>query len=163
MWEIISGVLGILGFIISSVNLFFFFIARKKKLSVCVKRYNINKDYSDLLTAHIRFDNLSEMPVSITQVRLKVNDEYFDTSPYPMVAIESKTKCNDKVIHDFTITTHTGVINLNPLESADKYLAFQIPQGSLSTDEKSLSFEICTNRGKKVQKTFVLCEDTLCR
>lgn len=163
MLEIISGVLGILGFIISVVNLYFFFIARKKKLSICVKQFRVNTDYADMLTVYIRFDNLSEMPISITQIRLNVDGKYYDVFPCPMVAVEWKSSSNGEVLHDYAITTHTDTINLNPLESAYKYLAFQIPQGSVSVDEKALTFEICTNRGKKVQKSFVLRVDTLCR
>lgn len=163
MLEIVSGILGILGFLISVVNLYFFFLTRKKKLSICIKQFRVNTDYADMLTVYIRFDNLSEMPISITQIRLIVDGKYYDVFPCPMIAVEWKSSNNGKILHDYAIATHTDTINLNPLESAYKYLAFQIPRGSVSVDEKSLTFEICTNRGKKVQKSFALCADTLCR
>lgn len=54
MLEIVSGILGILGFLISVVNLYFFFLARKKKLSICIKQFRVNTDYADMLTVYIR-------------------------------------------------------------------------------------------------------------
>lgn len=47
-------------------------------------------------------------------------------------------------------------INLSSLEAFSGYLAFLVPRDTVSEQEKYLTFEICTNRGKAFQKTFLL-------
>lgn len=165
MWEIISGVLGIIGFIFSVVNFVYFFATKKKKFVVCFARYGIKPHFgsSQLMLVQYRFDNLSQESLTITQIRLIVKDNKFNCYHIPYPAIQTKLTQGDNVNFDITIPTDVMPINLGALASQGGYLGFQVPEDTLPEGETHLTFEICTNRGKPFQKTFVLNEDNLCR
>lgn len=52
-----------------------------------------------------------------------------------------------------------GFVNLGSLASHSGFLGFVIPQDMKLENDKCLTFEICTNRGRAIQKTFALYED----
>ena len=165
MWEIISGVLGIIGFIFSVVNFVYFFATKKKKLVICFERYGIKPHLGNNVIALVqyRLDNLSQEPITITQVRLIINDNKYNCFHIPYPAIQSKITRGETVRFDYTCSTDVMPINLGSRVSQGGYPGFQVPEDTLSENETRLTFEICTNRGKPFQKTFVLNEDSLCR
>lgn len=165
MWEIISGILGILGFLLSMVNLGILFFSRRKKLTICFDSYFVKKNYTrgDMIVVKYRFDNHSELPLSITRIQLVIGNKMIDIYSFPIIAAHSEYKTNNEVYHRNIKETDVPPLNLPPLGSIGGYLAFQVPRDTMSDNEKSLTFRICTNRGKAIQKTFALREECLCR
>lgn len=161
----VSGVIGIVGFILSFINFLYSFIMRRKKVNVRFEKMGITPYYEgkEVLKIKYSFENNSQLPISITRIRLIINEKYYDCTDLPVV-IEEVTRKRKNEIYDCDITkSNSTPINLLPLASDSGYFAFPIPKGILSNDEKALTFQICTSRGKAVQKTFVLYEDVLIR
>ena len=164
MWEIISGVLGILGFVLSFINLVVIIFSRRKKVTAnfekCKSRYRYFN--GNMMMIKYRFDNHSELPVSITRIRFYVDKTYYDVYPHPLRVAESKYN-NGKAYYRNVEESTTLPISLAPLGSVGGYLFFRVPLNMIPTDERPLTFQICTNRGKAIQKTFAPHEDILCR
>lgn len=68
--------------------------------------------------------------------------------------------CDLVAIAGFVLSI-TLPINLPALGAESGFLAFLVPQGTLSKHDKDLIFRICTNRGKAVQMTFSRYEDKI--
>ena len=165
MINITVDVIGIIGFVLSAINFIYFLIIRRKKLSLNFYIHSI-ADYFDKkqrLKIFFCIENHSQLPISITRIRLLLNEKYYDCESSPMIVEEWSRKRNGKVYDQDIIKTKSLPFNLNPLMAESGYIGFLIPQGTLSGSEKSLTFQICTSRGKAVQKTFVLHEDVRLR
>lgn len=145
--------IGILGFIISIINFVYFFVIRKKKLKIRFEEFGVCKYYNgEVLKIRFCFQNLSQLPVSITRIQLVVNDSMYDCTNSPVNIEEITRRRGTTVIERTTVNSVTVPINLQPLMSQGDYFAFPIPQGIVSNSEKSLTFRIYTNRGKAIQK-----------
>lgn len=163
--SIISGILGVAGFIISVINLIYFFAIRRKKLNIRFGAIGVS-DYfnsNEVLKIQYFFENKSQLPISITRIQILIGNKLIDCERIPVV-IEEVTRKRGNEIYDRDILKSKSIpININPLAAESGYFAFSIPQGTLSKSETALTFRICTNRGKAIQKTFVLHEDVLIR
>lgn len=156
-----SDILGIAGFIISLINFVYFFIIRRKNIIVNFGSYGI-KNYiknQKMLLIHYRFDNNSQLSIAITRIQLVVNNKKYDCDNMPIIATKYRYKEGNETVYQHFTKTDVLPINLLPLASHSEYLGFVIPRDILSNVERVLTFRICTNRGKAVQKTFVLHED----
>ncbi len=164
VWDIIKTIgtiTGILGFIISVINLVYFFVIRRRKLIVRLGRFGVcdHSGSNNLLKVNLCFDNLSQLPISITRIQLVLNNELIDCENIPMIIEEvSRTKSGKIYDQDFIKSTRPP-INLSPLQAESVYFAFLIPQDTLSNSDKQMSFRICTNRGKAVEKKLSLNEN----
>lgn len=163
MLNIIANIAGIIGFVLSTINFTYFFIIRRKKLSIRFDKISIKDSDNDLSCAKVKFtvENKSQLPISLTRIQLLANDTLYDCELLPQVAEElvRKNNNNGKIFDRYSLKTVHTPINLPALSAFSGYFAFLIPQGSLSNSDKHLTFRICTNRGKAVQKTYELSQD----
>lgn len=160
-----SEILGIAGFIISLINFAYFFIIRRKNIVVNFGSYGIKNYFKNqkMLSIHYRFDNNSQLSTAITRIQLIIDNKKYDCDNMSIIATKYSYKEGNETVYRHFTKTDILPINLLPLESRSGYLGFVIPRDILSNVEKVLTFRICTNRGKAVQKTFVLHEDTRLR
>lgn len=163
IWEIISGVLGILGFVGSVINLIYTFMISRKKLNLWIGSYGIKPYFQgeEFAIVRYRIDNLSQMAITITRIKLIVDGKAYDSHFVPEIADDRKITKGDEIIYSQTTATDVVPINLEPLASRGGFLGFAIPQDTLPTGQTNLTLEICTNRGKATQKTVTLNEDIL--
>lgn len=164
VFSIIGCITGILGFIISLINLAYFFVIRNMKLNVRfgVIRVKIKQNHnSNELDVYFSFENKSQLPISVTRVQVIVDDRPYDCIRMPVKIEQMSYSQNNEVYDRDTLKSTTVPINLAPLAAESGFLAYLIPKGTLSGHEKALTFRICTNRGNIVQKTFELHEDYL--
>lgn len=164
VFSIIGCITGILGFIISLINLAYFFVIRNIKLNIrfgAVRLKVKQHPKHNELDVYFSFENKSQLPISITRVQLVINDRLYDCIRMP-VKIEQVIYSEHNEVYDRdTLKSSIIPINLSPLAAESGFLVFHIPKDTLLDYDKALSFRICTNRGKAVQKTFVLHEDYL--
>ena len=97
------------------------------------------------------------------QMRLITDKGKQDAEPRQHLAEHSTHRQNGETYAEVIVNSDVLPIRLDCLGAASGYLAFLIPPDILSGHETTATFEICTNRGKAVQKTFVLHEDTRLR
>lgn len=161
IFDLIGNITGILAFIISVINFVYFFVIRKKKLNVRFGDIGVRDSFNSnlLLKVHYSFENRSQLPISITRIQVVLNEKLYDCERLPQV-IEEITRKRGTEIYDRDVLKSNSVpINLPALGATSGFLAFLVPQGTVSNSDKALTFRICTNRGKAVQKTFSLHED----
>lgn len=162
--ENIALVISVIGLLISLLNAAYFFAIRRKILIVNFGQFGIkNHGRNKLFMIHYRFDNASQLSLAITRVQLIIDNTHYDCDHRKHLAEEIEYRKKQKVIYEYASNTDILPINLAPLSSQSGFLGFVIPPDSLSKDEKVLTFRICTNRGKVVQRTFALYEDVLIR
>lgn len=159
MWEIISGILGILGFVISLVNLIHYFLTRRMNLEIKIIEFAL-REYSDdkkRIFLHYQANNKSTLPIAITDIQLIVRGTYYneDYNTHRVLDYESKRK--DRIEYVPTYNDHLP-ITLPEFSSHAGYLVFVIPQDIAQDVGTGLTFQIRTNRCKELQKTFALNE-----
>lgn len=159
MWIIISGVLGIAGFLISIINLIHYFLSRRINLEIQIKEYAIHNylKQQKRIFVHYQFNNKSQLPISITDMKLLLNNKLYceDYNLHEIIAYKHKNIDTNTYIP--TYNEHFP-INLSTLSSHGGYLVFAIPEDNVQYLDKVLTFQIHTNRYKELQKTFALNE-----
>lgn len=159
-WQIISGIIGILGFILSVINLIHYFISRRVNLEIRIKEYGVLPAAKGMerVFVHYQIDNKSQLPVSVTDMQLVIgNDLYTEDSNTHEILSYKHTIGKETVTYQPTFNSHVP-ISLECLSSHADYLAFVIPPNILKNGEKELTFRIRTNRGKEMQRSFALNE-----
>lgn len=161
----IGSVTGILGFVISLVNLLYFFLIRRKRLCVQFGDTAISDFHSQkkVLKVQYTLENRSQLSVSVTRIQLICNGNAIDCVRLPVIIEEVIRKQNGSMISRDEIKSTSPPFNLPPLAAESGFLAFAIPQDTQLDFDKGLTFRICTNRGGAVQKTFALHEDMIIR
>lgn len=163
VWDIIKAIgtiTGILGFIISLINLIYFFIIRKKKINIRLNRFGVcdHNNPKNVLKVNLCFENLSQLPVSITRVQVVIDKNYIDCEHIPMIIEEAVRTKSGKIYDQDYVKSTRPPINLSPLQAESVYFAFLIPRDTISNSDTQMNFQICTNRGKAVEKTLLLNE-----
>lgn len=153
MWEIISGVIGILGFVISVAEGIYLFFKQKRHLTFSLETAYIKGMEKKEVYIRYRVDNLSEQPISITRFQLIVNNKMYDANFIPQYAADSQFKRGQEVIFHEVIGTDRLPINLDALESHGGYLSFLLHSDTPPDLETPLNFRVSTNRGKPFQMT----------
>lgn len=161
VFNIIGNISGIVAFVISVVNFMYFFVIRKKKLYVRFGKIGISENFNktSLLKIQYTFVNKSQLPISVTRIRVIIDNEFYDLDSLPRIVEQYTKKQSGTIVDSYTAKSEYTPINLAALGAHSGFFAFVIPHDSLSNDEKELTFQICTNRGKAVQKKFSLHED----
>lgn len=163
-FNLLCDIVGILGFLLSVINAVYFYVIRRKKLKIRFEEFGVCNYYSEqILKIRFCFQNLSQLPISITKIQLLVNNDVYDCTNSPVQIEEIIRKKNGVIYDTVTVNSVSVPVNLQPLTACGDYFAFPISQGILSNSEKVLSFRIYTNRGKVIQKTFLQHEDVICR
>lgn len=165
MWEIISGILGILGFILSVGQIIYLIIKRRRKMIFCLSndlRFDKNQ-----LHMYYRVDNLSSLPIALTRIRLIIGKEKFDAH---FISIRAFSCSEELLIEDtrapiFNKAVGTDIlpVNLDPNYSHGGVLAFQLPKEIQLNLEAPLNLEISTSRGKTVKISLKRHENVLIR
>ena len=168
LMKIFTGIAAIFAFVISISNFIGSIRSKRKRISIMfdgvyISDYKIEVGSGIKVIAKIRYSisNLSQLPISITRIRLIVRCQYIECEPRPYIAEEIRDSRNGVQYNHDIIKTTVLPICLDSLGAKFGYLAFLVPPDMLSGHETVLNFEICTNRGKAVQKSFSLHEENL--
>lgn len=156
MWIIISGVLGILGFIISLINIISYFLSRRVNLEIKAEKCDLRDGVQGNKRIFVRYqiNNKSHLPITVTDMQLVILGEiYFeDVNTHEVLSYWH----TDKNINEYVPTYNKHLpINLPMLSSRAGYLVFSVPANIAENVDKELTFQIRTNRHMEVQKTFV--------
>jgi hypothetical protein len=159
MWVVISGILGILGFIISLINIVNYFLSRRINLEIKITEFAFRNGCKDTkrLFVHYQMNNKSKLPIAITDMQLLIQGHLYieDYNTHEVMAYHHTAK----EINEYVPTYNEHLpINLPMLSSRAGYLVFAIPEDIAECVHKDLTFQIRTNRCKEVQKTFALNE-----
>ncbi len=156
IWTIISGILGIAGFVISLINLIHYFISRRVHLEITFLEYAHRKyiEGNKRLLVHYQINNKSQLPISITNIQVEVNNTLYSENYDTHEILSYKHTAKDVNEYIPTYNEHMP-INLDCLHSHSGYLVFVIPEDDFPVIEKGLIFQIRTNRNKAIQMKFL--------
>lgn len=116
MWVIISGILGIAGFLISLINLINYFVSHKVNLEITMLEYayKLGVQGKKRLFIHYKLNNKSQLPISVTDIQLVLNGiEY--TEDYNTHEVNSYHHKRQKVL--MSMFRHTMNICLSILSA----------------------------------------------
>lgn len=163
--KIITGTAAILSFFFSVVN--FWSAQRSKKRNLLVRFEKFTKrdflielesgEKFDLIYLRYRISNRSQLPISITDAQLIIDDIYCNSGIHEYKVQEfTSLKTREKY---GTVLSTVLPIQLGNLGAASGYFSFLVPPNLLSGNEKILTIELCTTRGKPIKQEFRLYED----
>lgn len=154
----ITTVIAVAGFIISCATVIYQAVSKRKRLRVRVLSYDA---YKNVMYLTMLFENLSQLPVSITNILYIEEGEEFNCTSIPVKISESTERCGSEIIERRISYSEKMPIQLEPLGAASGIILFEKMPARLKNVPKSLTFLICTNRGKAIQKTLELSPDIL--
>lgn len=163
MLNIICDLVAIAGFVLSITNLILTLRQNHKKLKIRFGDSGTRERTSrgTVFKIHYSIENLSQLPIAITRIQIQAAGKLYDCERLPYVIEESTRKVGKEIIDRTVLKSVTLPINLPALGAESGFLAFLVPQGTLSKHDKDLIFRICTNRGKAVQMSFSRYEDKI--
>ena len=150
VWQIITGIIGILAFVISVINAVHFFRIRKVNYSVKLIDYSsvdfdTTMGHFQRLRVNFEIVNNSQLPLSITDLKLIIGGKEYLESKLPFIMFQSAKTINQKEYPQFFYNDHLP-LQLEPLGSLNCNIAYLIPLKTIETFEIPLSFQIRTNR-----------------
>lgn len=155
VWSIISGILGILGFVISVITLVNYYLSKRTKIEFTLIDYSI-REYiggSFRVFIHYKITNESELPIAITDICLLINNKtiFEDLNTHK---VSSYYEIDGNGTSDYVPTYNEHLpINLASLQSHSCYLVYVVEKDMLSTLGKDLSLRIRTNHKKEWKTT----------
>lgn len=166
LMKIFTGIAAIAAFCVSVYNFIVSFNSSRKRVLMRfdgiyanTSAINFKGVRCKIVKIHYSFANKSQLPIAVTRIRLIIDGEYYDSEPRPYIVERFTNSMNGELYNQDIIKSTILPIHLDALGAQSGYLAFLIPQGMMSENETTLNFEICTNRGKAVQMTFLLHEE----
>ena len=153
----VTTIIAFAGFVISCIAAIHQITCERKNIRIKIFSYDADRDFMYLTMS---FENLSRLPISITDIRY-VNEREFSCIPIPVKICEEETRCGNEITERKITYSEKMPIQLEPLGAISGIILFEELPVSLKTDPKFLTFSICTNRGKAIQKTIELSSDVL--
>lgn len=163
MFDIVCKIFGIFGFLLSVGNFIILLLQNRKRIKVRLGDAGVThlSDHRDLYKISYSIENLSRLPISITRVQIQVAGKMYDSDRLPFIIEKSEYRVGKEVVDRTLVKSRVLPINLLALSAESGFLAFVIPQGILSANDKDLIVQIYTNRGKVTRMTLSRHEDTL--
>lgn len=163
MFDIVCKLAGILGFLLSGFNLAMVIWQNRKRLRIRFGAAGISSlpNHTDLYQIAYSIENQSRLPISITRIQIQVAGKMYDCERLPYVIETSEYRVGGEVVDRTLVKSTVLPINLLALAAESGFLAFSIPQGTQSANDKDLIVQIYTNRGKVARMTLSRHEDTL--
>lgn len=150
-WTVISGILGILGFILSVSTIVYRLINNRVNLVFKVRNYGIRSFRGfERLLIRFQIDNKSKLAVTVTDILLIVGNTQITEDHNTLLVLpvtESNLNCRE------VYTQHVPIF-LSPLTSCAGYIAFPIPSNTQLSPDKPVTLRICTNRNTEVTRSF---------
>lgn len=151
MWEIISGVIGVLGFVISVTEAFIRIRSNKRNLIFHLHSVHIRGEEEKDIIVRYQLENNSSSPITITNIELSICGVKYNCDYISRYATESTYAVKGKVIFHAVKGTDTLPINLAAHEAHGGHFSFPVPKDNQPNLGTPLTFQISTNRGKPVR------------
>lgn len=164
--EIIYYIVSTLAFILSFINLIWMINTHNTNCSIRFEKIYLGqnvKNYSgiDCVVALVRytFVNHSEKPVAITRVRLNISNVYYDVHTLSHLAEFHNLKQNHETIYQDVNLSDKLPINLAGYEARSGFLAYLVPEGSLTGREGCLNAQISSSHSVSAETSLTLGEE----
>lgn len=151
--ENLTFALSIFGSIGTFFTLIHTFLSNRKRLhmKICGHIYN-----EKMLIIYASFENMSRLPISITDVCVKIDDVPYPCVQPPIIAYEEIKKVKGVVVSRREHVSLSMPINLSSLGGSSGYICFEFPPNVFPSDATELNFLVSSNRGKVLEKRLPL-------
>lgn len=130
-----------------------FFINRKHiNMKIHGHRFGDTK----MLTIYASFENLSRLPISITDICIRINDVLYPCVQPPIIAYEEIKREKGVIVYRREYSSLSIPINISSLGGSSGYICFEFPPSAFPTDATELTFLVSSNRGKVIERKFPL-------
>lgn len=152
--ENITFALSIFGSLGTAFTMIHTFLTNRKRLQMKI----IGHIFGDtkMLIVYAAFENKSRLPISITDISVKIGDIYFPCVQPPIVACEETERVNGMITSHRECTSLAIPINVASLNRTSGYICFEFPPNAFQPDATELIFSVVSNRGKVFEKTLSL-------
>lgn len=109
-----------------------------------------------MLIIYVAFDNKSRLPISITDISVKINGIYYPCVQPPIVVCKESEKINGVITFRKEHISLAMPINIASLSGTSGYICFEFPPNVFQAAATQLIFSVVSNRGKVFEKTLSL-------
>lgn len=109
-----------------------------------------------MLIIYVAFYNKSRLPISITDISVKIGNVYYPCVQPPIVVCRENEKINGVVTFHKEHTSLAMPINIASLNGTSGYVCFEFPLNAFQSDATQLIFSVASNRGKVFEKSLSL-------
>lgn len=147
--ENITLALAILGSIGSLSSWIYTFINNRKNLTFHIvgRRYFENES----LFLYMSFVNKSRLPISITSIGVKIDDELYSCQEVPIATFEETAPDKHREYKSMPMP-----ISIPGLGGTSGYVYFGLPKAVPQADATHLIFRVSTNRGRIIERKLAL-------
>ena len=147
-WAIISGIIGILGFIISVINIASFFWRNRVNLEVTVLKYDIQDYIGGEIRLFVAFmlSNKSQLPLAVTDMKIIANGNSYPPDKQAHIVGQYKYSENGITVDRKTTYNSYPPVSLSSLGAESGYFVYILPRETQLDFCHGMNFEIDTNR-----------------
>ncbi len=109
-----------------------------------------------MLVVYASFVNKSRLPISITDISVKIGDIYYPCVQPPIVALEETKRVKGAIVSHKETSSLSMPINVASLSGTSGYICFEFPEVAFQSDATDLIFSVSSNRGKVFEKKLPL-------
>lgn len=141
----ITTVIAVAGFVISLCTAISTWAAKRRRLRFAIYFARGAED-----TMYFRFgiENLSQLPIAISRVQIKVGNEWFDCTPLSTMVQRHIHRVGDKIVSKETMYSSPMPIALDALGAFNGTILFEGLPTLPEKSEKTVNLRVSTNRGR---------------
>lgn len=152
--ENITFALSIFGSFGTLFTLLHTFLINRKQLRMKISGHIFGD--TKMLVIYASFENMSRLPISITDICIRINDILYPCVQPPIVAYEETKRVKGNIVSHRECTSLPLPINLSSLGGSSGYVCFEFPPNAFQPEATELTFLISSNRGKVFEKRLPL-------
>lgn len=152
----ITTVISIVGLLISLFTLGQNLLEKRKKLNIRVLSFDA---YQDVMFLTLSIENGSQLPIAITNIKYITTLNEYSCTPIPSKIAEITTRQGDTILEHQVTYSERMPIQLSELGAFSGIIFFEHLPELPESPPTTLTFEVCTNRGKAIRRTVELPAD----
>lgn len=147
--------LSIFGSVGTLISWLYLLVRQMKNIDIRVIEHNFTEQS---ILVYLLFENKSRLPIAITDIVLVQDSKTIHCEPIPTLAFQATKRVNNEIVEQIRDYTLGLPIQLETLGAKSGYVYFEVPPTGQQISSKSLTVQICTNRGKPIQKILQLSD-----
>lgn len=149
----VTTIIAAAGFCISLWTSISSWMAKRKNLRFAIY---FARAAQDTVYFRLGVENLSQLPIAISRVQIKIGDAWFDCTPLPTIVQEHVRRSGKEIISRETVYSSALPIDLGPLGAFKGVLLFEGLPTLPGKSEKAVNLRVSTNRGKAFETSVPL-------
>ena len=141
----VTTVIAVAGFCLSLWTSISSWVTKRKNLRFTIY---FARAAQDTVYFRLGVENLSQLPIAISRVQIKIGGAWFDCTPLPTIVQEHVRQSGKEIISRETVYSYALPIDLGPLGAFKGVLLFQWLPCLPERSETVVNLRVSTNRGR---------------